>query len=123
MVGTAISRSNACCADGAGARSANEISWTLFCQSGTSIGRLVDRGFVGQRAIRHVGDERAALVNLQPRAFGDLADLHRVQVPLLEHRFDFVLAAALDDEQHALLRLGQHDLVRGHAGLTLRHVA
>ena len=31
------------------------------------------------------------------------------------------LAAALDDEQHALLRLGQHDLVRRHAGLALRH--
>ena len=26
-----------------------------------------------------------------------------------------------DDEQHALLRLGQHDFVRRHAGLALRH--
>ena len=28
----------------------------------------------------------------------------------------------LDDEQHALLRFGEHDLVRRHAGLALRHV-
>jgi hypothetical protein len=39
MVGTAISRSNACCADGGGEKSASGISWTLFCQSGTSMGR------------------------------------------------------------------------------------
>ena len=31
--------------------------------------------------------------------------------------------ALLDDEQHALLRFGQHDLVRRHAGLALRHAA
>ena len=35
---------------------------------------------------------------------------------------DLLLAALLDDEQHALLRLRQHDLVRRHPGLALRHV-
>ena len=33
---------------------------------------------------------------------------------------DFGFASLLDDEQHALLRLGEHDLVRRHAGLALR---
>ena len=83
---------------------------------------LVDRRFIGQRAVRHVGDERAALVNLEARALRHFADLDGVQIPLLEHSFDFVLAAALDDEEHALLRFGQHDLVRRHAGFALRHV-
>ena len=34
---------------------------------------------------------------------------------------DFVLAAFLRDQQHALLRLAQHDLVGRHAGFALRH--
>ena len=48
--------------------------------------------------------------------------LHGVQVPLLEDRLDLGLAPGLDDHQHALLRLGEHDLVRRHAGLALRDV-
>ena len=35
---------------------------------------------------------------------------------------DFRLAPLLDDEQHPLLRFRQHDFVRRHAGLALRHV-
>ena len=50
-----------------------------------------------------------------------VADLHGVQVPLLEDRLDLALAALLDHEQHALLRFGEHDLVGHHAGLALRH--
>ncbi len=83
---------------------------------------VVDRRFIGQRAIRHVGHELAALVNPEARTVRDFADLDRVKIPFLEHRFDFVLAAALDDEQHALLRFGQHDLVGDHAGLALGDV-
>ena len=59
----------------------------------------------------------------QPHAasVGDVTDPHGMQVPLLEHRFDLPLAPGLRDEQHPLLRFREHDLVRGHAGLALRH--
>ena len=50
-----------------------------------------------------------------------VADAHGVQVPLLEDPLDLGLASLLGDEQHPLLRLGQHDLVRRHAGLALRN--
>ncbi len=81
----------------------------------------IHRGLVGQRGVRHVGDDNAAFLNPQPPVVRDLANLDRVQVPLLEHALHFRLAAALDDEQHALLRFRQHDLVRRHAGFPLRH--
>ena len=53
---------------------------------------------------------------------GDGADVRRVEVPFLEDLLDLPLAALLDDHQHALLRLGEHDLVGIHAGLALGHV-
>ena len=43
-----------------------------------------------------------------------------VEVPLLEDRDDLLLAAALRDEQHPLLRLGEHHLVRRHAASRAR---
>ena len=54
-------------------------------------------------------------------SLGHLADAHGVEVPFLEDALDFGFAALLGDEQHALLRLRQHDLVRRHAGFALRH--
>ena len=39
---------------------------------------------------------------------------------LRKTREDFVLAALVGDEQHALLRFGEHDLVGRHAGFALR---
>ena len=81
----------------------------------------VDGRFVGERAVRNVGDGRAAILHAQPAVGGDLANPDGVQIPLVEDPFDFRLAAALDDQQHALLRLREHDLVGRHAGLALRH--
>ncbi len=52
---------------------------------------------------------------------GDPADLHGVQLPLGEDLPDLVFAAARGHQQHALLRLGQHDLVGRHPRLTLGH--
>ena len=83
----------------------------------------VERRFVGQRARRHIGDQRAALENAHAAGRGHRADGDGVQIPLLEHRFDVRFAAALHDQQHALLRFREHDLVRRHAGLPLRHAA
>ena len=52
-----------------------------------------------------------------------ITDVRRMEIPLVEDCFDFLLAPLLDDEQHALLRFGEHDLVRRHPGLALRDVA
>ncbi len=52
-----------------------------------------------------------------------MTDAHGVQIPLLEDLLDLVLAAPSHDEQHPLLRLGEHDLVGRHAGLALRNVS
>ena len=56
-----------------------------------------------------------------PAVSGHLADVHGVQIPLVEDALDFGFAPALDDEQHPLLRFGEHDLVRRHARFALRH--
>ena len=48
------------------------------------------------------------------------ADHGRIEVPLLEDAHHFVFATALGHDEHPLLRLGQHDLVRRHAALAHR---
>ena len=47
------------------------------------------------------------------------ADGDGVESPLVEDAEDFVLAAFFGDEEHALLRFAEHDLVGGHAGFAL----
>src|SRR5215469_1636947 len=56
------------------------------------------------------------------RLVNHAADRYRVKPPLLEYTEYFVLAPALGHEQHAFLRLAEHDLVCGHAGFALRNV-
>ena len=65
--------------------------------------------------------DSAVVLDPGDAAFGDLADDHGVQSPLLENAEDFVLAALFRDEQHALLRFAEHDFVRRHAGFALRN--
>ncbi len=52
---------------------------------------------------------------------GDLADHREIELPLAENRFREILAAGLEDHEHALLALAKHHLVRRHAGLALRY--
>ena len=52
---------------------------------------------------------------------GDFADYRAVQVPLLKNADDVLLAAALGDDEHSLLRLGQHDFVRSHSAFANGH--
>src|SRR5258708_18866056 len=49
------------------------------------------------------------------------ADFDGVEPPLFKHAEHFVLAAFLGNQQHALLRFAQHDLVGAHAGFALGH--
>ncbi len=81
-------------------------------------GRLVDEG-----AIRNLGHDLAVVLDAQDPVVHHVADVRRVQIPLLEDRFDLGFAPLLDDEEHAFLRFGEHDFVRRHAGLALRHAA
>jgi hypothetical protein len=76
---------------------------------------------IGERLGWNVRHHGAVILHPHPPIGGHFTDVNRVEIPLVEDALDFALAAALDDEQHALLRFGQHDLVRRHTGLTLRH--
>ena len=76
---------------------------------------------VGQRRIRNLRHHFAVLQNTQLVVRRDAAYLDGVQPPFFENPEDFMLAAFLRHQQHALLRLAEHDLVRSHASFTLRH--
>ena len=84
---------------------------------------IVQRSFIGQLAIRDFRDHHAVILHPQHAIVGHAPDGHGVQAPLLEHFEDFVLASCVRHDQHALLRFGEHDFVRSHAGFTLRHQA
>ena len=63
MVGEAISASNAACGDRGGAeRREVELLHLVAASRARCIGRSIHRRFVGQRAVRHVGHQHAALV-------------------------------------------------------------
>src|SRR5579884_3661604 len=65
------------------------------------------------------GGDFAVILDDGQAAFRDAADDDGVESPLLEDVEHFALAAVFRDEQHALLRFAEYDLVRRHAGFTL----
>ena len=79
-------------------------------------GRVVSEGL-----IRNLGDDFSVLEHAQLVVGCDLANFDRIESPFFKDAKDFLLAAFLGDEQHAFLRLAQHDFVRSHAGFALRH--
>ena len=81
----------------------------------------VHRRIVGQPLIGNLGHNFAVLEHAQLVAGCNFADFDRIQSPLLENAEDFVFAAFLRYQQHALLRLAEHDFVGGHASFALRH--
>ena len=83
-------------------------------------GPLVARPFFGDSVRGNFGGDRAVIQHAQHSIVGDFADFHGVESPFVEHVEDFALAAALGDQQHALLRFAEHDFVRRHAGFALR---
>src|SRR5579864_2254587 len=82
---------------------------------------FVNGSVVGQRWVGNLGYNFAVFEHAQNVARGDPADFNGIQSPLLEDAEHFLLAAFLRDQQHAFLRFAEHDLVRSHAGLALRH--
>src|SRR5581483_2744048 len=84
-------------------------------------GAMVNRSIVCQRSVWNFRYDRAMLPNPERVFADDFADFDRIQSPLAEHTINFLFASLLRDQQHALLRFAQHDLVGAHAGLALRH--
>ena len=64
---------------------------------------MIERGIVGERLVRNVGDQLAVVADPHVRLADDLADDHAIESPFFEDAQHFVLAAFLGDEQHALL--------------------
>ena len=91
------------------------------------VGRLagfaeVDGGLVGDQLGGNVGHRLAVMLHHHAAGVGDEADLGPGQVPLVEDAFDLLLAPLVDDDEHALLGLAEHDLVAAHVGRALRHL-
>ena len=80
---------------------------------------LVDRSVVGERFVGNFGNNFSVLQHAHLAVRGDAADLDRVESPFFENAEDFLLAAFLRHQQHALLRFAQHDFVGRHAGFAL----
>ena len=80
----------------------------------------VERRFLDERGDLEIGDDVALPEEAHARLLADDADLRDVHAPLAEDRGDLGLAPPVDDEDHALLRLGEHQLVRRHPGLAHR---
>ena len=86
---------------------------------GTDARALVDGGVVGQRPNRHLGHHLAVHAGPEDAVRRHPPDRDGVQLPLGEDLLDLRLPPPRDDEEHPLLRLGEEDLVRRHARLTL----
>ena len=83
---------------------------------------VIQRCFIGQRAIRDLRHHHAVILHAKHARIGDHADRHRIQPPLVEHAENFVFPALFRHQQHPLLRFGQHHFIRSHARLALRNV-
>ena len=85
-------------------------------------GPLVDRRIVRKVFVLNLGLQNAAMVDAHYVVGGNDADFGAIQTPLAKNRQHFLFATLRGHQQHALLRLRQHDLVGRHAGLTLRNL-
>ena len=84
-------------------------------------GAFVDWPFFRYSVSRNFSGNIATLQNSQTAIVGHAANFDGIEPPLLEDAKNFILAAALGDKQHAFLRFAQHDFVRRHVRLALRH--
>src|SRR6266481_1697531 len=82
---------------------------------------LIYRPLFGQWMGRNLCRQLAAVPHAQKSALGHFANNDGVESPFLEDIENFLLAAVLGNQQHALLRFTEHDLVRCHARFPLRH--
>ena len=81
---------------------------------------VIDRSFFRKRMIGNISDDDAMLLHSKVTVRSYATDCNRVESPFLEDPKDLVFAPPLCDEQHALLRFAEHDLVGVHAAFALR---
>ncbi len=82
---------------------------------------LVHGSIVGERCVGNLGNDFSVLQHAHLAVCGDAPDLDGIESPLFEDAENFLFAAFLRHQQHALLRFAQHDLVRRHASFALGH--
>ena len=104
-----------------GAESRNTTTARRLCTFGPTRRAVIDGGLLGQRAVRDIGHDPAILLYAEMTVIGHATDDHGVKLPLLEYIDHLALAPGCCDYEHALLRLGEHYLVGGHAGFALRN--
>ena len=83
-------------------------------------GTVVLGGGAGQRLQGQVGPHRVAVQDQEAVLGNGLADDGEVEVPLVEDGAGLGLLLRAERHQHALLALGEHHLVGGHAPLADR---
>ena len=106
----------------AGAGSSDRsASCSAASQWGAAAGEVYSGG-LGEVGDGRVADEVAAVVDPGASVAGGLADDGGGEAPAVEDAADAALAAPLDDDEHPLLGLGEHDLVGGHARLAPGHL-
>ena len=84
-------------------------------------GALVSRRLVGEGQIGDLGDDRSLVADPQDLLLDHLANDDGIEIPALKDLQQLAFAALHGDDQHALLRFGEHHLVGGHARLALGH--
>src|SRR5690606_14688908 len=81
----------------------------------------VGRALVHQRLAGNIHYDPTVLADHVAARVRYVANGGSVQIPAGEDRPDLLLVALAGDHEHALLRLGEQDLVRGHPGLANGH--
>ncbi len=82
---------------------------------------IVLRCRISDRVYWYVGLEQTVMENLESVTLDNFTDDDCIEIPLLEDVDNLFLPPALCDDQHPLLRFGQHHFVGGHSSFALRH--
>ena len=83
---------------------------------------LVNRRFIGNFFRRNVRHDFAVVLHDHPTGVRDKSDFRPRQIPFVENPFYLGFAALVDDDEHPLLRFGEHEVVAGHVRRALRHL-
>ena len=101
-------------------RQSGSVEKSNSCSSVSHCGLTPSRTYVGASTsiVRgHAHDFVVAVADAHEAVVGDDADRRAVQLPVLEQAAHVVLVLRLDDDEHALLRLAEHHLVRASCRL------
>ena len=89
--------------------------------SGSPCFARIKRSFFSKRFGWNLRGNRAVVSHTHDAIISHAANFRARHVPFLENFPHEILFSALGNDQHALLRFAQHDLIRRHARLALWH--